>query len=152
MKEAKNPYYNHIDDEEKVEMILAEFGANVESGCIINGHIPFKKGSKAVHANGRCIVIDGGFAKPYQKTTGIAGYCLVQNSYGFILSANEPFESKEQAILKELDIHSTSVATESSSKRILNRDTDQGKEIAERIEALKNLLVAYREGIIQQGR
>ncbi|MCF0151513.1 MAG: fructose-1,6-bisphosphatase [Firmicutes bacterium] len=151
-KEAKNPYYNHIDDEEKVEMILAEFGANVESGCIINGHIPVKKGSKAVHANGRCIVIDGGFAKPYQKTTGIAGYCLVQNSYGFILSANEPFESKEQAILKELDIHSTSVATESSSKRILNRDTDQGKEIAERIEALKNLLVAYREGIIQQGR
>ena len=151
-KEAKSPYYNHIDDVSFIEKILAEFGGNVEHGSIINGHIPVKKGSQPIHAGGRALIIDGGFAKAYQKTTGIAGYSLVQNSYGFILSAHEPFESKEKAVIEELDIHSSQVAREQVTKRMLNKDTDEGKEIQEQIDCLKMLLEAYREGLITQGQ
>ncbi|MDO5331151.1 MAG: fructose-bisphosphatase class III, partial [Bacillota bacterium] len=97
---------------------------------------------------GRALVIDGGFAKAYQKTTGIAGYSLIQNSYGFILSSHNPFESKDAAIRDELDIHSTQVAKKNISKRILNKDTDEGKERQVEIELLKKLLECYRSGEI----
>ena len=72
--------------------------------------MPVKKGTNPIKAKGRALCIDGGLAKAYQKTTGIAGYSLIQNSYGFILSAHEPFESKEKAIRDELDIFATQVA------------------------------------------
>ncbi len=151
-KEELNPYYRLIDQLPAVEKILAEFGCNVKEGCIINGHIPVKRGESPMKAGGRAIVIDGGFAKAYQKTTGIAGYSLVQNSYGFILTAHEPFESREKAIKEELDIHSTQVAREDISHRILNKDTDQGRQMQERIDALGMLLEAYRQGWLRQGR
>ena len=112
--------------------------------------MPVKKGSNPVHAGGKAIVIDGGFAKPYQKTTGIAGYSLVHNSYGFILSAHEKFESKELAVANEIDIHSTQVAKENIKRRMLNKDTDQGREMQQRIDNLKLLIEAYRSGLIAQ--
>lgn len=147
-KEPLNPYYDLIDDTKIVEKILKEFSADVKNGCIINGHIPVKKGLNPIKAKGRVLVIDGGFAKAYQKTTGIAGYSLIQNSYGFILSSNEPFESKEKAIREEQDIHSTQVARKNIKKRILNKDTDEGKERQVTIELLKKLLECYRSGEI----
>ena len=66
---------------------------------------------------GKVFVIDGGFSRAYQKQTGIAGYTLIYNSYGMILSAHEPFESKESAIENETDIHSDTIVTEIVSKR-----------------------------------
>ncbi len=149
-KEEKNPYYKLMNDPKIAEKILAEFGCNTKEGVIINGHIPVKKGSDPVHAGGKVIVIDGGFAKPYQKTTGIAGYSLIQNSYGFILTAHEPFESRDKAVREELDIHSTQVAREDISKRMYNKDTDEGRERQKHIEQLKKLLYAYRTGLIKQ--
>ena len=113
-------------------------------------NMPVKKGANPIKANGRAICIDGGFAKPYQKTTGIAGYSLIQNSYGFILTAHEAFESKAKAVQQELDIHSTQVAREDISIRMLNKDTDQGAEIQEKIDGLKMLLEAYHTGLIPQ--
>ncbi|MBR3718275.1 MAG: fructose-bisphosphatase class III, partial [Firmicutes bacterium] len=151
--EAKNPYYKLIEKPgavEIVEHILEDFGCNVKEGIIINGHMPVKKGANPVKAGGRAICIDGGFAKPYQKTTGIAGYSLIQNSYGFILTAHEAFESKAKAVQEELDIHSTQVAREDISMRMLNKDTDQGAEIQEKIDGLKMLLEAYHTGLIPQ--
>ncbi len=148
--EADNPYYRLMDDVKIVEKILAEFGADVEQGCIINGHMPVKKGTNPLHAGGRAMIIDGGFAKPYQKTTGIAGYSLVQNSYGFILTAHDPFESREKANEEEQDIHSTQVAKKDISERILNKDTDDGKKRKETIETLKLLVEAYKAGIIEE--
>ena len=151
--EAKNPYYKLIEQEDGehiVEHILADFGCDTVNGIIINGHMPVKKGSNPVKANGRAICIDGGFAKPYQKTTGIAGYSLIQNSYGFILTAHEAFQSKAKAVLEELDIHSTQVAREDISVRMLNKDTDQGVDMQEKIDGLMMLLEAYRTGIITQ--
>ena len=151
--EAKNPYYKLIEKEDGdriVEHILADFGCDTVNGIIINGHMPVKKGSNPVKANGRAICIDGGFAKPYQKTTGIAGYSLIQNSYGFILTAHEAFQSKAKAVLEELDIHSTQIAREDISVRMLNKDTDQGVDMQEKIDGLKMLLEAYRTGLITQ--
>lgn len=148
--EEDNPYYRLMDDVNIVENILKEFGGNVKEGCIINGHMPVRKGTSPLHAGGRAIVIDGGFAKPYQAQTGIAGYSLVQNSYGFILTSHDAFESKEKAVEEELDIHSTQVAKQDISERILNRDTDEGKLRQEKIEALKMLVEAYKSGILQE--
>jgi len=148
--EEDNPYYKLMDDVDIVEKILAEFGADVKHGCIINGHMPVKKGTNPLHAGGRAMVIDGGFAKPYQKTTGIAGYSLVQNSYGFILTSHDPFESKEKAIAEELDIHSTQVAKQDISDRMLNMYTDDGLARAEEIDALKKLVNAYKTGLIKE--
>ena len=151
--EAKNPYYKRIEKpgaEAIVEHILADFGCDTVNGIIINGHMPVKKGANPIKAGGRAICIDGGFAKPYQKTTGIAGYSLIQNSYGFILTAHEAFESKAKAVQQELDIHSTQVAREDISIRMLNKDTDQGAEIQEKIDGLKMLLEAYHTGLIPQ--
>ncbi|MBQ9911654.1 MAG: fructose-1,6-bisphosphatase [Firmicutes bacterium] len=148
--EEDNPYYRLLDRVDIVEKILKEFDADVKEGCIINGHMPVKKGTNPLHAGGRAMVIDGGFAKPYQKTTGIAGYSLVQNSYGFILTAHDPFESKEKAIEQEMDIHSTQVARQDISERMLNKYTDDGKKRQETIETLKMLVEAYKEGLIEE--
>lgn len=148
-KEPKNPYYKLLDKVAIVEKILKEFGCDVKRGVIINGHVPVKKGSNPIRANGRAIVIDGGLAKAYQKTTGIAGYSLIQNSHGFILTAHEPFESKEKAVMEEQDIYSTQVAQKNIKKRILNKDTDEGKEREVTIALLKKLHMAYKTGQIR---
>ena len=151
-KEAKNPYYTLMDRVDVVESIVAEFGLDPKTAHIINGHMPVNKGTNPVHADGRAIVIDGGFAKAYQKKTGIAGYSLIYNSQGFMLAAHEPFISKEMAIQQEVDIHSTPVAQEKFTSRILNKDTDLGGELKKKVEALKKLLYAYRTGLIPQRR
>jgi len=107
-------------------------------------------GNNPVHANGRAFVIDGGFAKAYQKTTGIAGYSLIYNSYGFILTAHEAFDSKARAVMEETDILATQVAKEETNIRLLNKDTDIGLELKDKIDGLKTLLNAYRSGMIKQ--
>lgn len=147
--EPKSPYYKLINQVSIVEKILKEFGCNVKSGTIINGHMPVKIGENPIKAKGRVIVIDGGFAKAYQKTTGIAGYSLIQNSYGFILTANQAFESKQKAVEDEADIVSSQVAKKNIKKRILNKDTDEGKDREIKIGLLKKLLEAYREGYVR---
>ena len=149
-KEEKNPYYTLVDKVSIVEKILEEFGLPKDTGHVINGHMPVKRGKNPVHANGRAFVIDGGFAKAYQKTTGIAGYSLIYNSYGFILTAHEAFDSKAKAVLEETDILSTQVAKEEISTRMFNKDTDIGLELQEKIDGLTMLLQAYRTGIIKQ--
>ena len=146
--ENKNPYYSLYDNVEIVEKILEEFGADKENGIIINGHMPVKKGSSPLHAGGRLVVIDGGFARAYQKTTGIAGYTLVQNSNGFLLSAHQPFTTKERAVTEELDIETSPVKKEPAANRIRNKDTDEGRIRQREIENLKLLLEAYKAGLI----
>lgn len=148
--EAKNPYYKLIDKEEIVDKIVEEFGLTKGVARIINGHMPVNKGTSPLRANGRVFVIDGGFAKAYQKKTGIAGYSLIYNSYGFILASHEAFESADVAITQELDIHSTMVAKEDITERILIKSTDTGKKIQRKIDELKMLLYAYRNGLIKQ--
>lgn len=144
--EKKNPYYYLLENEQVVDSILKEFGLKAEDSHIINGHVPVKCGENPVKCGGKVLVIDGGFAKAYQKETGIAGYTLIYNSYGLILVAHYPFESTEKAILNERDIHSESMTVKRTMFRRLVGDTDAGREMKERIRDLEQLLEAYRSG------
>ena len=151
-KETKNAYYHLLENENVVDDLLREFELDPEKGHIINGHVPVhqSEGESPVKCNGKVLVIDGGFSRPYQKVTGIAGYTLVYNSYGLILSAHEPFTSAEEAVAKEQDIVSNRVAVHYNNKRTLVGDTDTGTALKERISELIQLLEAYRKGIIKE--
>ena len=150
--ENKNPYYTLSNKEEICTKILKEFGITDKNSHIINGHIPVKEkdGESPIRANGKLLVIDGGFAKSYRSQTGRAGYTLTYNSYGLLLAANEPFDSKADAIKNELDIKYDIMVNEKETERKNVADTDMGKEIQEEIDDLKLLLKAYREGKIKQ--
>ena len=134
------------------DKILENFDTSIEDGHIINGHVPVKAkdGENPVKANGKLIVIDGGFAKAYQPTTGIAGYTLTYNSHGLVLAMNEPFESKNKAIEEGLDIKTQTILKENVISRKRVADTDIGVKLKEEIDDLKQLLVAYREGILKE--
>lgn len=151
-KEKKNPYFALTENEEICNKILKEFGLEGKNSHIINGHIPVKEkdGESPIKANGKLLVIDGGFAKSYRGQTGRAGYTLTYNSYGLILSANEPFDSKADAIREEKDIKYDIMVNEKETERKSVADTDVGKDIQIEIDDLKLLLKAYREGKIKQ--
>jgi len=151
-EEKKNPYYDYRDSEEICDNIMREFGLDPKYSHIINGHIPVKvkKGEKPSKANGKLMVIDGGFSKAYQPVTGIAGYTLIFNSWGMSLISHEPFSTAEDAIKNCSDIISTRDIVEYNRKRILVRDTDIGLELSKKIKNLRKLLEAYRDGTINE--
>lgn len=146
--EQSNPYYKFYHEEKVCNMILHEFGLYSESSHIINGHTPVRtsKGEHPVRANGKLLVIDGGFCKSYHKTTGIAGYTLIFNSHGIRIKSHQPFQSVYAALTENKDIESKSELVETESERLMVRNTDNGKKIKEDIEGLKKLLRAYRSG------
>lgn len=150
--EKKGSYYTLRDSEEICDKILTEFGLPVKHSHIINGHVPVKiiKGENPVKANGKLLVIDGGFSKAYQPETGIAGYTLVFHSRGFQLVQHEPFESAQKAIEEGKDIISNTVLNEYNSRRLLVRDTDKGRELQTQVANLNNLLKAYRLGLVKE--
>lgn len=152
--EMKNPYYKFRDDEEVCDKILREFGLEPEYSHIVNGHVPVKvrKGESPAKANGKLMVIDGGFSKAYQSITGIGGYTLIFNSWGMSLISHEPFSSTEEAIREGSDIVSTRDIVEYNRERIIIRDTDVGMGLQKQIEDLKRLLDAYRSGEIAEKR
>ena len=151
-EEKKGAYFALSDDEHICEKILSEFGLDPATGRIINGHVPVRtiKGESPIRAKGKRFVIDGGFSKPYQEKTGIAGYTLIYNSHGIQLVEHESFESREQAILSGSDIHSRTLLQDFSGKRIRIKDTDKGKELLEQIESLEQLLAMYRNGSLRE--
>lgn len=150
-EEPKGFYYILREREEIVDSILDSFGVTGTHRHIINGHVPVKaaKGEQPVKANGKLMVIDGGFAKAYHTTTGIAGYTLVFHSRGFELVQHEPFSSTEEAIRLGTDIKSTTQLVELSKNRLRVRDTDKGKELQSQIDELRELLYAYRNGMMK---
>lgn len=151
-KEKKGAYFTLSDDEKVCEAILKEFGLDPTTGRIINGHVPVRtiKGETPIRANGKRFAIDGGFSKPYQEKTGIAGYTLIYNSHGIQLVEHESFESREQAILSGSDIHNRTLLQDFSGQRMHIKDTDKGKELLEQINSLEQLLQAYRSGTLRE--
>ena len=152
-KETKGHYYRLRNESEVCDNILREFG--VEPGPhshIINGHVPVKtiKGEEPIKANGKLLVIDGGFSKAYQPETGIAGYTLVYHSHGLQLVQHEPFQSRQKAIEEGQDIKSTTFVVEFNSQRMMVKDTDKGRKLVTQIQDLRKLLVAYRTGFIKE--
>ena len=150
--EEKGYYFKLRDNEEVIDHILDAFGVVGSNRHIINGHVPVRtlKGENPIKANGKLMVIDGGFSKAYHNETGIAGYTLVYHSRGFQLVQHEPFTSTEDAIQRGTDIKSTTQIVEMSNRRMLVADTDIGVELRRQIEDLEELLYAYRHGYIKE--
>ena len=151
-KEEKGNYFKLRESEEIIDQILAEFDVEGENAHIINGHVPVHvaNGENPIKANGKLMVIDGGFSQAYHKETGIAGYTLVYHSRSFALVQHEPFSSAQDAIERGLDIKSTTQIVETISNRILVADTDKGKELNKQIADLKELLYAYSHGLLKE--
>ncbi|WP_101876319.1 fructose-1,6-bisphosphatase [Lachnoclostridium edouardi] len=144
-KENMNPYYRLSVEEKYCGQILEEFGLSREGSHIINGHVPvkIKDGEKPVKAGGKLYIIDGGLSKAYQSKTGIAGYTLIYNSNHLALAEHKPFMPNKENTPKVY-------ITEKMANRIRVADTDLGKDIAERISDLKELVAAYRAGVIKE--
>lgn len=151
-REIKDPYFEYRENEEMCNMIFKEFNLDPEDSHIVNGHVPvkFRKGESPIKANGKLLVIDGGLSKAYQKTTGLAGYTLIYNSYGLLLVSHEAFESTEKSIREEKDILSNTIVLEREVKRKRVADTDDGKVIKNQIDELLRLLDAYKKGVIKE--
>ena len=151
-QETKGNFFTLRTREEVCDSILDAFAIEGPNRHIINGHVPVHvaSGENPIKANGRLMVIDGGFSQAYHKETGIAGYTLVYHSRGFQLVQHEPFTSTEDAIISGTDIKSTTQIVEMSSHRMLVADTDKGKELRQQISDLKKLLYAYRHGFIKE--
>ena len=150
--EEKGNYFKLRDNEEVIDRILDSFGVEGLNRHIINGHVPVRatSGENPVKANGKLMVIDGGFSKAYHNETGIAGYTLVYHSRGFQLVQHEPFTSTEDAIRTGTDIKSTTQIVEMSNRRMLVADTDKGRELRQQIADLEELLYAFRHGYIKE--
>ena len=151
-KEKKGFYFQLRDNEQVCDRILDAFGVTGDNRHIINGHVPVhaSKGENPIKANGKLMVIDGGFSEAYHNETGIAGYTLVYHSRGFQLVQHEPFMSAQDAIQRGLDIKSTTQLVELSAHRMLVADTDKGSELRSQIADLRELLYAYRHGILKE--
>ena len=151
-KEEKGYYFSMRDNEQIVDMIMDEFHVPQPNRHVINGHVPVHvvKGENPIKANGKLMVIDGGFSQAYHKETGIAGYTLVYHSRGFQLVQHEPFTSAEDAIKRGTDIVSTTQIVEMNQHRLRVEDTDKGMELKLQIEALNELLYAYRCGFLTE--
>ena len=151
-KEEKGAYYSLREEESVCDMLLDEFGVTGRHRHIINGHVPVRsiKGENPIKANGKLLVIDGGFSKAYHPETGIAGYTLVYHSRGFQLVQHEPFLSTDQAIKEGKDIRSTTIVVELNSHRQMVKDTDKGADLQQQIHDLEKLLYAFRNGFIKE--
>ena len=150
--EEKGAYYQLREDPAVCARILDSFGVEGENRHIINGHVPVHagQGENPIKADGMLMVIDGGFAKAYHHTTGIAGYTLVYHSRGFQLIQHEPFTSTLEAVAKGTDIKSSTQIVEMMGRRIRVRDTDKGRQLQMQIKELRELLYAYRHGLIKE--
>ena len=149
-EEPKNAYYTLYESAAVCEQLLKEFGLTGKHCHIINGHIPVKvkKGESPIKGGGRLIVIDGGFCKAYQPTSGIAGYTLIYDSYGYRIVAHQPFVGRKKAIEENWDIASTYEIFERMNHRRKIARTDIGKQLKAQSDDLMRLLRAYKDGAV----
>ena len=150
--EPKNAYYTYYQDPAVCDRLLKEYGLEGEHCHIINGHVPVKvrKGESPIKGGGKLIVIDGGFSRAYQSTSGIAGYTLIYNSRHYRIVSHQPFTSKWNAVHKNEDIRNDSEIFEKLETRMRIRDTDEGAELQDRVDMLMMLLDAYRSGAVTE--
>ena len=150
--EPKNPYYSYYHDPAVCDMLLKEFGLEGPHCHIINGHVPVKakKGESPIKGGGKLLVIDGGFSKAYQPTSGIAGYTLIFNSRNLRIVSHQPFEGKRAALNSNHDIANDSLVFEKLERRMKVADTDEGVILQAQVDELMRLLEAYRTGAVAE--
>ncbi len=151
-KEPSDAYYRYCDDEKTCDMILREFFLKPKRGHIINGHVPVKvkEGESPIKANGKTIIIDGGFCRAYHKKTGIAGYTLISNSRGLRLLEHQTCANIRESLKANHDIESVSRTLELQNYHASTADTDLGEEIQEQINDIYHLMLAYQNGLIPE--
>ena len=150
--EPKNAYYTLYNSPDMCDMILREFGLTDPHCHIINGHVPVKakKGESPFKGDGKVIVIDGGFCRAYQPTSGIAGYTLIYNSICMRIVSHQPFSGRQNAIHENLDILSTTEVFEVMKSRMKVAQTDRGRQLQSQIDELNDLLIAYKTGAVTE--
>ena len=150
--EAKNAYYTFYQDPAVCDALLKEFGLEGPHCHIVNGHIPVKskKGESPIKGGGKLLVIDGGFCKAYQPTTGIAGYTLIYNSWVLRIVSHEPFCGRKMAIEHNIDIASSSKVFERMEARIKIAQTDIGRKLQAQADDLHALVEAYKSGAVPE--
>ena len=153
-EEPMDPYFTLTQDIPACDAIMREFRLLPGTGHIINGHTPVKAvaGEKPIRADGRLLVIDGGFCRAYHPKTGIAGYTLISSSRGMRLKAHEAFRSVDEALTRNADIQSETTRFDVAKRRLMVSDTDTGEEIRSHINDLRLLLDAYRNGVLPEVR
>lgn len=150
--EPSDAYYKYCNDEKICDMILEEFYLKIKRGHIINGHVPVKvkEGESPVKANGKLIIIDGGFCKAYHKKTGIAGYTLISNSRGLRLLEHQSCANIKESLKANQDIESVSCTLELQNYHSSTADTDLGEEIQCQINDIYHLMLAYQNGLVPE--
>ncbi len=148
--EPKDPYYKLYEQEQTVRAILEDFDLDPEHSHIINGHVPVKKGENPIKCGGRLFVIDGGIAKSYQPTTGVAGYTLIFNSHSLTLAKHRPLQRAAGSAIPQT--YTKTQVVEAMPHRILMAETDEGRSLQTRIDALRALLGCYRDGLIRENK
>ena len=148
--EPKNAYYTHYQDPAVCDLLLKEFGLEGPHCHIINGHIPVKskKGESPIKGGGKLLVIDGGFCRAYQPTTGIAGYTLIYNSWVMRIVSHQPFCGRKEAIEENKDIANSSQVFERMESRLKIAQTDIGRKLQAQSDDLRNLVEAFKAGAV----
>ena len=151
-KEEKNPYYSQYHDPAVCEMLLKEFGLEGPHCHIINGHVPIKvrKGESPIKGGGKLLVIDGGFSRAYQATSGIAGYTLLFGSRYYRIMSHQPFAGRAEALKHNLDIDNDSLIFERLETRMKVAQTDEGIDLQAQVNDLVRLIDAYRTGAVAE--
>lgn len=150
--EPKNPYYTLYSNSDACEMLLNEFGLHGEHCHIINGHVPVKvkKGESPIKGGGKLLVIDGGFSRAYQPTSGIAGYTLVFTSRNYRIVSHQPFAGRREALKYNRDIDNESIVFEWLDERMKVAQTDEGIDLRAQVDDLTRLIEAYRSGAVAE--
>ena len=150
-KEPTRPYYKLIKYREPCEKILKEFGLSDRHSKILNGHVPvkIKDGESPIKGGGLLYVIDGGISKAYQKQTGIAGYTFIFNSRFMALAEHTPYEPLKEDGTQKF-VSPVVKIVETLPERMMVLDSDQGVVMVDQIEDMKQLVEAYRKGIIKE--
>ena len=154
--EPMDPYFTLTKSPSVCDDIMREFGvapmACSPTGHIINGHTPVKttKGEQPIRAEGKLLVIDGGFCRAYHPKTGIAGYTLISSSRGCRLKSHQAFTTVAEALTRNVDIESETNRFDEADRRRMVSDTDTGAAIRSQIQDLRQLLDAYRNGAIEE--
>lgn len=148
--ETYNPYFKLCQREDICIKILEEFALDSQSAHIVNGHVPvrIKEGESPIKAGGKLFIIDGGISKPYQPKTGIAGYTLIYNSRTLNLAEHHTYDTSDETALYKRTPQVSII--EIMKPRITVGNTDTGKMLTQQVEDLKELILAYREGILKE--
>ena len=90
------------------------------------------------------MVIDGGMSAAYQKPTGSAGFTFVSDAQGISRATHEPVVGTNIANEQNIDLNSSIRPITNPDHPVLVSQTDEGAELEERINDLKQFLANQR--------